>query len=132
LSDETQTLQNFINDAYKESRRQPNHATGALHRLEIELKKGDHPVQEIIVPSGASLLLYSKDKVRLIFMGKRNRPLFLLEEKSELVLREKLEIYYNTNNVQEAMKLMIRAPPSSTVHISNGVKISLFSYKSGS
>jgi hypothetical protein len=46
-----------------------------------------------------------------------------------LVLQEKIELYYNTNNVQEVDRLMIRRPESAMVHISKGVKVSLFSLK---
>ncbi len=55
--------------------------------------------------------------------------MFVLEESSILILGEKLELYYNTNNVQEAAKLMIRSPASSRAEISKEVKLSLFSQK---
>jgi len=55
--------------------------------------------------------------------------MFVLEENAILVLRDKIEIYYNTNNLQEVTKLMIKHPPSSRVEVSKDVKISLFSMK---
>ncbi len=60
--------------------------------------------------------------------------MFILDQNSTLILREKLEIYYNCNNIQQVMKLMIRNAStgesgSSKVDISKGVKISLFSQK---
>jgi len=55
--------------------------------------------------------------------------MFVLEENSILILREKLELYYNTNNVKEVVQLMIRYPKSSKVEISKEVKLSLFSMK---
>ena len=76
----------------RKSLKRLTHVQGTLSRLEIELKKGDYPVQEITIPKETSVTFYSKDKVRLLFIGKRNRPLFLLQEKCELVLKEKLEI----------------------------------------
>jgi hypothetical protein len=86
-------------------------------------------VQVISIPKKGRVMLYSKDKVRLLFAGKRNRPMFVLEENCALLLREKIEIYYNTNNVQEVANLMAKYPKSSRVDISKDVKISLFSMK---
>jgi hypothetical protein len=66
-----------------------------------------------------------------LYHGKRNRTMFIVQENSTLILREKLEIYYNSNNIQEVMKLMIRrvSENKNRVDISDGVKISLFSQK---
>lgn len=57
--------------------------------------------------------------------------MFVLEENSTLILREKLEIYYNTNNIQEVTRLMIKktSENAGSVDISKGVKFSLFSQK---
>jgi len=97
----------------------------------IHLEKGDYATQTLEIPRMCNVELFSKDRVRLLYSGKRNRPLFVLSDRSALVIREKVEIYYNTNNVQEAMKLMIRSPPSARIEIDRGVKISPFSYKPG-
>jgi hypothetical protein len=86
-------------------------------------------LQVLQIPKKAKITLFSKDRVRLLFSGKRNRPMFILDENSVLILREKIEIYYNTNNLQEISKLMIKCPVSGRVEISNNVKISLFSRK---
>lgn len=96
---------------------------------QVKLEKGDYAVQVITVPKNSNLVLFSKDRVRILFIGKRNRPMFVLEDNSSLVLQEKIELYYNTNNIQELNKLMIKCPPTSRVEISKGVKISLFSLK---
>ncbi len=95
----------------------------------IELEKGDYAVSELQLPPRGRILLSSKGRVRLLFIGKRNRPLFVLGENSVLIIREKIEIYYNTNNLQEVSKLMIRGAKTSRVEISNEVKLSLFSTK---
>ena len=65
------------------------------------------------------------------YIGKRNRPMFLLEDNSTLILREKLEIYYNSNNVQEAMRLIVKktSQNSGKLEISKGANVSLFSQK---
>ena len=55
--------------------------------------------------------------------------MFNLNDGSGLVLLEKIEIYYNTNNVKEAIKFMIRGPPDATIQISPKVKIAFFSQK---
>jgi len=55
--------------------------------------------------------------------------MFVLGDNSVLELKEKLEIYYNTNNVREVLQLMIRCPPTAKVEISRDVKVSLFSQK---
>ncbi|MHB8568124.1 MAG: hypothetical protein ACYC7D_11955 [Nitrososphaerales archaeon] len=96
----------------------------------INLQKGDYAVQTLEIPSSCSVELLSKDRVRILYAGKRNRPMFVLKENSSLSIKEKLEIYYNTNNIQEAMKLMIRSTQSGHFEIAHGVKISLFSHKS--
>ncbi len=95
----------------------------------VKLEKGDYAVQSIGVPKNSKLTLFSKDRVRILYIGKRNRPLFVLDEHSSLIIEEKIEIYYNTNNIQELNRLMIRRPETSSVEISKGVKISLFSLK---
>ena len=95
----------------------------------IEIPKGDYALQSLQIPKNRRVALFSSDKVRLLFAGKRNRPMFVLDENSILVLREKIEIYYNTNNLQEVSKLMVKYPKSSRVEISKDVKISLFSMK---
>ena len=56
--------------------------------------------------------------------------MFVSDENTILVLREKIEIHYNTNNLQEVSKLMIKHPKSSRVEISKDVSILLFSMKS--
>ncbi|MGI0091726.1 MAG: hypothetical protein ACREBS_08455 [Nitrososphaerales archaeon] len=125
LSDATPTLQQTISEACGRAQNS-SPSSGALIRLE----KGDYAIQMIRIPKNSSVTLFSKDRVRLLYLGKRNRPMFILEEKSKLTLREKLEIYYNTNNVQEVMNLMIRKSPlDSGVDILKGVKVSLFSQK---
>lgn len=95
----------------------------------IQIPKGDYAVQLLNIPKNGRVLIFSKDRVRLLYAGKRNRPMFVLEENSVLVIREKIEIYYNTNNVQEVSKLMVRSSKTSRVDISKDVKISLFSLK---
>lgn len=97
----------------------------------IQLEKGDYAVQMLQIPQNSKVLLFSRDRVRLLYIGKRNRPMFVLQDNSVLILREKLEIYYNTNNIQEVMRLMIRSPQTSMVDVSKEVKISLFSMKQG-
>ncbi|HXQ92294.1 MAG TPA: hypothetical protein VN739_04760 [Nitrososphaerales archaeon] len=96
----------------------------------VEIPKGDYALLSLQIPKNKRVVLFSGDKVRLLFAGKRNRPMFVLDENSILVLREKIEIYYNTNNLQDVSKLMIRYPKSARVEISKDVKISLFSMKS--
>lgn len=95
----------------------------------IHLEKGDYYVQTIEIPPKCAVELFSKDRVRMIYSGKRNRPFFVLNEGSSLTLKEKLELYYNTNNVQEVLKLMIRSAAGARIDISKGVKVSLFSFK---
>jgi len=121
MDDITQSLQQKILDDAK---------SGTSDRLlSIEIPKGDYAIQMLTVPKSVGVLLFSKDRVRLLYAGKRNRPMFVLEENSTLVLREKIEIYYNTNNVQEVSNLMVRVPKSGRVDIPKEVKISLFSLK---
>ena len=55
--------------------------------------------------------------------------MFVLEDGSELILKGKIELYYNTNNIQEASKLMIRSSERNKVEISKEVKVMLFSVK---
>jgi len=67
----------------------------------IEIPRGDYALQSLQIPKNRRVALSSSEKVRLLFAGKRNRPMFVLDENSILVLREKIEIYYNTNNLQD-------------------------------
>jgi nitrogen regulatory protein PII len=106
----------------------------AIVNASINLEKGDYALQAIQIPKNSSVMLHSKDRVRLLYVGRRNRPMFLLEQNSTLILREKLEIYYNCNNIREVMRLMIRSADtgqkgSSKVDISKEVKVSLFSQR---
>jgi hypothetical protein len=55
--------------------------------------------------------------------------MFVLGENSKLILKEKLEIYYNTNNIKEVLKLMIKNGPNSSAVFSKEVKIAFFSRK---
>ena len=121
MSDSTPALQQAIIDACSKK----DNANGVA----IDLRKGDYTVQTLEIPRNSKVMLFSKDRVRILYVGKRNRPLFVLQDNSMLVLKDKLEIYYNTNNMQEVMRLMIRMPPSGKVEISKDVKISLFSLK---
>jgi hypothetical protein len=127
VSDDTPSLQRAIREACSSlgSDDPDRFAT-------IKLPKGDYLVQALEIPKNCRILFFSTGRVRLLFSGKRNRPLFVLGENSALVLREKLEIYYNTNNIQEVARLMIRSPPTGRVEISKDVKVSLFSYKTQS
>jgi hypothetical protein len=95
----------------------------------IQIPKGDYLIQLINIPKDRKVLLFSKDRVRLVYAGKRNRPIFVLEQNSELALQGKIEIYYNTNNIQEVAGLMVKCPKSSRIDISKEVKVSLFSLK---
>jgi hypothetical protein len=97
--------------------------------ITIQIPKGDYALQSLQIPKNSKIALYSSDRARLLFSGKRNRPMFILDENAALVLREKIEIYYNTNNLQEVSKLMVKYPKSGRVEISKAVKISLFSMK---
>ncbi len=96
----------------------------------IQIPKGDYALQSLQIPKNSKIALFSSDRARLLFAGRRNRPMFVSDENTILVLREKIEIHYNTNNLQEVSKLMIKHPKSSRVEISKDVKISLFSMKS--
>jgi hypothetical protein len=113
-----------------------SNACSSIHRdnpspsfVEVEIDKGDYGVQALQIPKRASVSLFSKGKVRLLYLGKRNRPLFVLGEGSQLVVRKKIEIYYNCNNVQEVTKLMFKFEKDSRAQIDNDVKVSLFSLK---
>ena len=99
------------------------------NNVQVRLEKGDYAVQALNVPKNCKLVLFSKDRVRILYIGKRNRPLFALEENSQLTIQEKIEIYYNSNNLQELNRLMIKCPATSRVEISERVKISIFSQK---
>jgi len=127
MLDITASLQRQITEA--SSKRRPADQEADADFMSIELDGGDYGVQMIQIPKGGKVALHSKDRVRLLYIGKRNRPMFELAENSVLYLKGKLEIYYNTNNMQEVMRLMIRCPPSSSVEISKDVKVSFFSQK---
>ena len=116
LYDATPDLQKVISEACSKN-------------IQLKLEKGDYAVQALQIPKNCKITIFSKDRVRILYIGKRNRPLFVLEENSVLTLQEKIEIYYNTNNIQELSRLMIKCPTTSRVEISKGVKISLFSVK---
>ena len=116
LPDSTTVIQNVISRACADGR-------------EVKLEKGDYAVQSLLIPKNCKLVLFSKDRARILYTGKRNRPLFVLEDRSQLVLREKIELYYNTNNIKEVDRLMIRRPDNATVEISKGVRVSFFSLK---
>ena len=124
MSEATLALQRAISEACEKSRAESSDAVAR-----VEVPKGDYTVQMLEIPKNSKVLLYSKDRVRLLYVGKRNRPLFALQDNSMLLLNEKLEIYYNTNNMRDVSKLMIRFPQSSRVEISPQVKVSLFSQK---
>ena len=116
LPDSTTIIQNVISQACTDGK-------------EVKLEKGDYAVQGLVIPKNCRLVLFSKDRVRILYTGKRNRPLFVLEDNSQLVLREKIELYYNTNNIKEVDMLMIKRPDNAMVEISKGVKVSLFSLR---
>lgn len=97
--------------------------------IDIRLEKGDYGIHSLLIPKNSTVMLFSKDRVRLLFLGKRNRPMFVLQENSMLVIKEKIEIYYNTNNLQEVSRLMIKMPQTSRVDVSDKVKVSFFSLK---
>jgi hypothetical protein len=133
IQDSTLLLQQTILQACKHAREEmPN--KDAVVNASINLEKGDYALQTIQIPKNSSVMLHSKDRVRLLYVGRRNRPMFILEQNSTLILREKLEIYYNCNNTREVMRLMIRSADSSQkgsskVDISKEVKVSLFSQR---
>ena len=116
LEDATEKLQETITKACSQ-------------KIELRLEKGDYAITSINVPDNCNLVIYSKDRVRILYTGKRNRPMFLLGANCHLILKEKLEIYYNTNNIQEASNLMVKRPNTASIEVSKGVKISLFSLK---
>ena len=116
LEDATEQLQEAVSNA-------------CSNKLELRLQKGDYAVTSVEVPDHCSLTISSKDRVRILYIGKRNRPLFILGDDSHLLLKEKLELYYNTNNIQEVSSLMVKRQNSSSIEISKDVKISLFSLK---
>jgi hypothetical protein len=122
MEDITTSLQQTISGASSKT-------TDPTQLTQIQIPKGDYYIQVLTIPKNGRILLYSTDRVRLLFAGKRNRPMFVLEENSILILQEKLELYYNTNNVKEVVQLMIRYPTSSRVEIAKEVKLSLFSMK---
>ena len=118
----TAALQSLIVEACKSIAKDQSVAS-------LKLQEGDYAVTTLQIPRDGKILLFSKGRVRILFIGRRNRPLFTLEENSLLAIREKIEIYYNTNNLQEVSKLMIRGAKTSRVDISEEVKLSLFSSK---
>ena len=126
LSDLTSQIQSAISEACQKNRiaRQ-----GTEDFVSVRLEKGDYGIISLLIPKNSKVLLYSKDRVRLLYLGKRNRPMFVLEENSVLVIKERVEIYYNSNNLQEVSKLMMKVPESSRVEMSHKVKVSLFSLK---
>ncbi len=127
--DATSALQNSIAGACEQARNSPS--SSVIATTSIKLEKGDYAIQAIEIPKNSSVTLFSKDRVRLLYIGKRNRPMFILGENSMLTLKEKLEIYYNTNNIQEVLRLIVRkaSENSGSLDISKGVKVSLFSEK---
>jgi hypothetical protein len=116
LEDATEQLQDAISKACSQ-------------KFQLRLEKGDYAVTSINVPKNCNLTIYSKDRVRILYTGKRNRPMFVLGDNSHVLLKEKLEIYYNTNNIQEVSNLMVKRPSTAGIEISKEVKISLFSLK---
>jgi hypothetical protein len=129
VNDSTAGLQQVIEASIKEAARKAS-SSPHLSSASIKLEKGDYAIGTLQIPKNSQVILFSKDRVRMLYIGKRNRPMFLLEENSALILREKLEIYYNTNNVREALRLMIRtASITCKVEISKEVRIAFFSQK---
>ncbi len=124
LADSTTALQQSIDSSCKEASK-----VSARPVISIKLEKGDYAFRSLEIPKNSSVTLFSKDRVRLLYLGRRNRPMFVLGENSSLILKEKLEIYYNTNNIRDVMKLMIKAPQNSNVEISKDVKVAFFSQK---
>jgi hypothetical protein len=98
-------------------------------QVPVKLERGDYAIQALQIPKNCRLVLFSKDRVRILYIGKRNRPMFVLEEDSQLAIQEKIELFYNTNNVQEMNRLMIKGQKTSRVEVAKGVKISLFSLR---
>ena len=126
MSDYTPKLQEMISAASSKTVAQPNRSD---EFATICLDKGDYAIQMLRIPRNARVLVSSRDRVRILYTGKRNRPMFVLEDGSELILKGKIELYYNTNNIQEASKLMIRSSERNKVEISKEVKVMLFSVK---
>jgi len=122
LEDITASLQLSINDA-KTKLGDPTQVVSIL------IPKGDYSIETVTIPSNGRVQLHSKDRVRLVYGGKRNRPVFVLGANALLILLEKIEVYYNTNNIREVASLMVKCPKTSQVKISKDVKISLFSLK---
>jgi hypothetical protein len=128
-TDSTVALQQAIDHSVKE-KTAASQTVPAFRSASIKLEKGDYAIGTIHVPKHAQVALFSKDRVRLLYIGRRNRPMFLLEDNSGLLLKEKLEIYYNTNNIREALNLMIKTTSNnSRVEIEKEVKIAFFSQK---
>lgn len=116
MEDRTEQLQEAVSRA-------------CLQKQELKLQKGDYAVASVTVPDNCDLVIYSKDRVRILYTGKRNRPMFILGENSHLHVYGKLELYYNTNNIQEVSALMVKKSPTASFEVSKDVKISLFSVK---
>jgi hypothetical protein len=124
VSDQTHLIQELISRAALVQRE-----NSAANFAEVEIEKGDYGVQALQIPKNARISLFSKGRVRLLFLGRRNRPLFFLGEGSQLLVGKKIEIYYNCNNLQELSKLMIKQEKDSKALIEDDVKVSLFSVK---
>jgi hypothetical protein len=124
VSDSTALLQDLISQACLVQRKNAN-----TDFAEVEIGKGDYGVQSLQIPQKARVLLFSKGRVRLLYLGRRNRPLFFLGEGSQLAVKQKIEIYYNCNNIQELPRLMIKNEKDSNAHIDDDVKLSLFSLR---
>lgn len=128
LVDATSAFQRVVSSACAQARQETGLASGSVVSVTLKLEKGDYAIRAIQIPKDSSVTLSSKERVRLLYIGNRNRPMFVLDENSSLAIKEKLEIFYNTNNVQEVMRLMIRRL-NGNVDIAAGVKVSLFSQK---
>jgi len=61
--------------------------------VSIKMEKGDYPIRWLQVPDHCRLRLFSEEGAKLIHIGKRRQPLFILGEDSMLVL-ENLQINY--------------------------------------
>ena len=90
---------------------------------QIQIPKGDYYIQLLTIPKNR------RNGCAFSMLEREIGPCLSWKRARSLILGEKLELYYNTNNVQEAAKLMIRSPASSRAEISKEVKLSLFSQK---
>jgi hypothetical protein len=132
IFDATIALQKSITQACEQARNSlSSSSSSTAAEVSIKLEKGDYAIKALEIPKNSSVTLFSKDRVRLLYIGKRNRPMFLLEDNSSLILKEKLEIYYNSNNIQEVMRLIVKktSENSGKLEISKGANLSLFSQK---